>query len=353
MMKKIAIIGVVVVLVAAVLLLSQFVPSLQEKKSLLGGEYEKVLRHLERTYPEKIKLVYVKTLSMWGPLTKQRADTILKENLLVKDRLSTNTYHIDDSYEYINGKFTRYPDIRGKNIKEILAAKNDGLSIRLSSSLGYRIPQFKNIDEVKEFLDKYSDVLVDEASFAEKYKIEYFSLFEPDHLILSQRFPVDDDTTAEIVNNFKEDVIPRIKQVYNGKIEYQIGNADVWNFTKLNVSGLDHFGVLIGGMCDFELFKEKVDEIFSKAENLSESYNVPWVISELWINKKYDEEGNTCDLTGKRTRYYNYVFEKSRTSKNLVGIMIDTWNVDEPRFETSVKGTSSEQTIKEFFESWN
>jgi len=33
--------------------------------------------------------------------------------------------------------------------------------------------------------------------------------------------------------------------------------------------------------------------------------------------------------------------------------MIDTWNVDEPNFETSIKNTNSEQIIKNFFETWN
>jgi hypothetical protein len=292
---------------------------------------QEITQEFQRNYPEKIKLAYVNMLSMHGPVPENMANKIIQENLLVKDRLATNTYPLDDGYEYRNNKLEKYPDIRANTIKELVAVKNEGMAIGLVSSWWSPEgdPQFNNIDEVKSFLKNYANILVEEAKFAEEYKVEYFSLFEPDHLIWNQPFTVDEDTVADVVNDFKDDVVPRIRQVYNGKIEYQIGNADSWDFTKLNVSGLDQFGVLIGGMCDFEMFKKKVDEIFSKAEKLSEESGVPWVISELWINKIYNEEGNSCDLTGKRGKYYEYMFEKARTSKNLKGIMIDTWNVDE------------------------
>jgi len=305
----------------------------------------------ERIYPEKIKLVYTNMLSMHGPLSEDESNAILKENLPVKE-LNVNTYHLDDVYTYQNGNFIRNPDVRENTIKELVAAKNNNLSIRLAASWGYYDPQLKNVNEVRDFLKKYADILVEEAKFAEKYKVEYFSLFEPDHLVWNQPFDVNESEVANVVNEFVEYVVPRIRKFYKGKIEFQIGNADVWNFTKLNVSRLDYFGVLIGGTCDFEFFKEKVDEIFSKAESLSESSGVPWTISELWINKFYNEYVS-CDLSNNRSKYYEYVFEKTRNAKNLKGIMIDSWNIDEVGFETSIKNTEAEQTIKNFFETWN
>lgn len=356
MKKRFIVILLVLVIIAVLVIFKPLIfPLLEKKQEPSQGTVEETLREFERIYPEKIKLAYVNLLTMHGPLSKEKANILLEENLLVKERLSTNTYHLDDGYSYANGEFIRNPDVRENTLKELLAAKNAGMSIRLVSSwwMPEGDPQFQNINEVKEFLNKYADILVEEAKFAEDYKVEYFELFEPDHLVWHQPFSVNEDVVAETVNKFKENVVPRIRQVYKGKITYQIGNAGEWNFTKLNVSGLDHFGVLIGGMCDFEMFKKKVNEIFSKAEQLSESSNIPWVISELWINKVYNEEGNSCDLTGKRSKYYEYVFEKAKASKNLKGIMVDTWNVDEPGFETSVKDTPSEQTIRNFFETWN
>ncbi|RLJ02413.1 MAG: hypothetical protein DRP10_01285 [Candidatus Aenigmatarchaeota archaeon] len=356
-MKKrfIVILSVIVIIVILSIFKPLIFPSLKEEQEPLRGTVEETLREFERIYHKKIKLVYVNMLTMHGPLSEEKANILLEENLLVKERLSTNTYPLDDGFQYVNGEFVKNPDVRENTIKELLAAKNAGMSISLVSSwwTPEGDPQFKNIKEVKEFLNEYADILVEEAKFAEDYKVEYFELYEPDHLVWHQPFSVDEDTVAVIVNEFKENVVPRIRKVYKGKIGYQIGNAGDWNFTKLNVSCLDYFGVLIGGMCDFDMFKQKVDEIFSKAEQLSKSSGVQWVISELWINKVYDEEGNSCDLTDKRSKYYEYVFEKARASKNLKGIMIDTWNVDEPGFETSVKDTPSEQTIKNFFENWN
>jgi hypothetical protein len=104
--------------------------------------------------------------------------------------------------------------------------------------------------------------------------------------------------------------------------------------------------ILIGGSSNFEDFKAKVDVTFERAEILSEKYGVPWAITELWIGKRYDDKEINRDI------YYDYVFNKAKTTKNLIGIVIDTWNVDEPGFETSAKDTDSEQIIKEFFEKW-
>jgi len=358
MMKKRFILILSILVIIAILSIFKpfiFLSLKNEQQESSRESIEETLREFERIYPEKIKLVYVNMLTMQGPLSEEKANILLEENLLVKERLSTNTYPLDDGFQYVNGEFVKNPDVRENTIKELLAAKNAGMSISLVSSwwTPEGDPQFKNIKEVKEFLNEYADILVEEAKFAEDYDVEYFELYEPDHLVWHQPFSVDEDTVAEIVNEFKENVVPRIRRVYKGKIEYQIGNAGEWNFTKLNVSGLDYFGVLIGGMCDFDMFKQKVDEIFSKAEQLSDFSDVPWVISELWINKFYNEEGTFCNLTGKRSKYYEYVFEKARASKNLKGIMIDTWNVDEPNFETSIKNTNSEQIIKNFFETWN
>ncbi len=354
MMKKVFV-AVAVLMAAAVIVFGlslvfrhDYIP-LQNGFQRTIGDAQKFYRN----YPEKIKLVYTNLLSMHGPVSAERGREIVEENLLVKKRLGANTYNIDDGYEYMDGGFLQRPDVRQSSLTEMLAAKNEGMAIKMVSSWGMGAPQLRDVNEIREFFRKYTDVLVEEAKLAERMKVEYFSLFEPDHVVLSQPFYVDDDTVADIVNEFKDSAVKRIREVYEGGISYQIGNADMWNFTKLNVSGLDHFGVLIGGLCDFEKFKDNVDRIFSMAESLSESSGVPWVISELWINKKYDEEGNACDLRGRRSRYFEYVFEKAREARNLKGIMIDTWNVDEPGFETSVKDTEAEKTIKSFFESWN
>jgi len=319
---------------------------------LLGWLPRKRVR-VERTYPQKIKLAYVNLLSMHGPLSGREAEVLLRGNLRVQGSLATNTYNLDDGYEYRNGRFIKRSDIRKNTVRELLAVKNAGMAVRLVSSWGRDIPRFANLTELRKFLDDYADFLVREAEFAEEYGVEYLGLSEVDHLIWAQPFNTDEATVAAIVNDFKENTIPRIRRVYRGRLDYQIGDAGEWDFTQLDVSGLDHFGVLIGGMCDFDFWKQKVDEIFSKAERLSVESGVPWVISELWINKRYDEGTSGCDLSGKRGRYYDYVFQKAAESKNLVGIMIDSWNIDEPGFETSVEGTKEEQIIKSGFESWN
>ncbi len=200
--------------------------------------------------------------------------------------------------------------------------------------------EFHTVAEAKEFLERFTALIIEEAKFAQQRNVEFFSLGEPDHLLPNSR----DQERAALVNWFKGYVLPKLRAVYNGKVYYQIGDAVVWDFTKLNASGLDFFGVLIGGECNLEQFKQTVDNVYAKAEQLASEQNTPWVISELWINKRYE------DCTVEREPYYEYIF--SKPSRHLIGIMIDTWNVDEPGFETSIKGTPAEQVIEDFFAEW-
>jgi len=358
-MKKSFFVILAVFVVVAILLIFKLPIFLSPEKQIEQQEIIKTSKEskeeFERNYHGKIKTAFVKNFGMLPPW--ERTESLLRENLLAKERLGVNTYHTFTCYMYEKGHFKSCVPFVEEMYKaiseEISAVKKAGLAIDFSSSWGVGSKvNLADREDLERFLEEYKKILVKDAKFAEKYMVEYFSLNEPDHLIEEQPFHISENDKVEIINKYKNDVVPKIKEVYNGKIYYQIGDAVLWNFTKLNVSGLDYFGVLIGGMCDFEIFKRKVDEIFSKAESLSENSGVPWIISELWINKIYNEGENSCDLTGKRSKYYEYVFEKAKKSENLKGIMIDTWNVDEEGFETSVKDTPSEQTIKEFFEIW-
>jgi len=332
----------------------------QDNAKLMEGTKETGLskqveeKEFERNYPSKIKTAFVKNLGMVPPW--ERNNVLLKENLLAKERLGINTYHTFTCYMYTNGQFkscdSSFEEMYKTSADEISAVKKAGLAVDFGPSWSVGTgTSLADREDLERFLEEYKKTLIKDAEFAEKYKVEYFWLNEPDHLISEQSFYVSEDDKVEIINEYKEDIVPKIRAVYGGKIYYQIGDAGEWDFTKLNVSGLDYFGVLIGGTCNFDEFKRKVDIVFDRAENLSERSDIPWAISELWINKKY-EEGEFCDLSGKRNPYYQYVFEKAKSSKNLVGIMVDTWNVDEPGFETSVKDTQAEQVIQEFFEEW-
>ncbi len=316
---------------------------------------EQVRADAERIYPSKIKSAFVKNYGMVPPW--ERTDSLLSENLQIKERLGANTYHVFVCYTYSENSFdpcgplhtNDYSSLR----EEIRTAKEHGMRIDLWSSWGVNEGvKLKSRNDLDRFFDMYEQVLINDAKFAEEENVEYFSLNEPDHLINSQEFSVSENERVEIINSYKNSALQKIRKVYNGKVYYQIGDATEWDFTVLDVSGLDFFGVLINGGCDYEAFRGRVDEVFSRAERLSEKYNISWAISELIVSKQY-EDYDACDLHGKRTKYYEYVFNKSINSSRLIGIMIDTWNVDEPGFETSVKDTASEHSIREFFMEWD
>jgi len=287
-----------------------------------------------------------------------RNRSVVKENLTIKEKLAANTYSTFTCYRYQNNQFKPCGPIPERWMfkqvaREMVAAKKQGLAINFSVSWSPGVPiRLKTLEKLKEFLGQYQKLLIKNAEFAEKYQVEYFNLGEPDHLISEQNLPISDKERAEIINQFKDEVLPEIRKVYRGKVYYQIGDAGYWGFSLLDPSGLDFFGVLVGGSCDFSRFKNLVDQIFARSEELSQKYALPWIISELWINKNY-QGPDFCNLEGERDQYFQYVFQKTGSVPHLNGIIIDSWNVDEPGFETSVKDTPEESIIKNFFEGWN
>jgi hypothetical protein len=306
-------------------------------------------RHLSRRYPLTIKTASVKNL-ITSPLA---TDDLLKENLLIKDRLGANTYRVLSCYQYRQDNFVPCGPgllMRWQLAKEILAAKSKGLAVEMmvSWSPGQEV-KLKDRIKLEEFLNKYQDLLVKEADFAEKYKVEYFSLNEPDHLILSQDFPYTDEERVRLINGFKERLLPKIRGVYKGKVYYQVGDASEWDFSQLDPAGLDLFGILIGGRCNFAEFKNMVDRVFFRAKTLSQKYNTPWFISELWINKNYQKPA-PCNLSGRREIYYRYILEKAKSADNLIGVAVDSWNFDEPNFRASIKDTPAEAAVKSLLE---
>lgn len=344
--KKFIIIILIVFAIIALLLIL---------KPLLFPEETKFTRN----FPTKIKSAFVLPLMrIPGPNAPEKKAS-LAESLLIKERLAANTYSTQIHYHYQNGKFDLgvtgpkgtpiVPDaLVWKDVKDQLkAAKNSGFAVNLMITWGYQgHVELKDKKDLLNFLKAFEEALVEVAKVAEEYQVEYLSLYEPDHMIRDQKFTIPESEMVEIINQYKEETLAKVRAVYNGQLYYQIGDPQAWDFRQLDVSGLDFFGVLIGGSPNFEDFKKKIDLVFSRAGELSTNSGVPWIISELWIGKEYKGVGVN------RIPYFEYVFEKSKTSKNLKGIVVDTWNVDEAGFETAVKDTRAEEAVKNFFASW-
>jgi len=302
-----------------------------------------------RRYPERVKGFFVRCFPTLMPWERTRGR--LGENLQIAE-LGANTYRTFSSYKYEGGEFHSVEPFRwgmyndlSREIRSV-RARNLSVIMRSSWTPGGGI-WFSDKREMLNFLEQYIDLMEEDAKFSEGLGVEYFELGEPDHLIRTQGFPVSEDETVRMIDSFKEEALDRLRRVYTGKIYYQIGDAWDWDFTKLNVSGLDFFGVMIGGSCDFREFQRAVDLTFERAERLSNESGVPWMISELWINERYD-----CNLSGRRAPYFEYVFQKARDARHLKGILISTWNFEEPGFEASIKGTPAEEVVREFFGSW-
>jgi len=314
-------------------------------------------REYSRLYPEKIKGVFLKNLTVNPDFWKDGA--LLKENLSAQEKLGINTYPVFTCYQFSGEKFVPcgFPSEKimlFRAQREIAAAKRKNLAVVFSVAWGKGGRGRVSRENLQRFFQEYKKVVLKNAFLAEKMKVEFFSLNEPDFLVESALPGIGGEEKARIINDYKEMLLPELRKVFRGKIFYQIGHPFTWDFSLLDVQGLDFFGVLVDGSCEFSYFQQKTKEVFSRARALSQKSGLPWIISELWINKQYPQEiyGGPlrfCSLQGKRGPYFQYVFQQAAKEKNLKGIIIDSWNFDDRNFSVSLE-EEEKALVKSLFE---
>jgi len=278
--------------------------------------------------------------------------------------MGVNTYFIAPSYmqQYSKTKgefelfYSGYKDLNLLSQDEarralahtILMAKEQGMAVIL-------FPDYVELedggmarlgiaDDLEDHLEK---IALDLAQVAEDYQVEYFiPSNQIEMLLVTNGYSVEE--TVRRTNAFYARVVPKIREIYKGKILYKMGGFNKWrNYENISLEGADLFGFTGCYANDPDFISRDIKEAARMADKLSARYGIPWMNVEFLIRSAKDQER---DLGGVKSdlpieEYYQAGLEAfNQYAKNAVGFTVHSL-----LGSGKVYGTAAVPLIREFF----
>lgn len=278
---------------------------------------------LERKYPNKIK-------STWEPgaVYNRLALHYFADEL--KD-LGVNAYHVIPSYVIDQNKKVvlttqRYTgeQARQEVISNIIRAKKEGFAVVLVAGDYYPLFKigresnfpFPPLDKAPINMDNYEYQMEEEAikwaRIAEEYKVEYYApVNEFEYYMHDNDYPIKE--IHERTNKFYSRVIPKVRELYKGKIYCKVGSMDS-QFDGISFRQCDLFGIGYGTFTEPPAqFAAKVTSSIKMAEAVSARDGVPYIYGELFV-----VHNNVASFRDYYTAAIQAYKENAKTSRGLV-----------------------------------
>jgi hypothetical protein len=297
-----------------------------------------------RSYPAVIK-------GNWEPNEQYMAQT-LDDSDRLKD-LGVNTVSIAAEYAFNNdGSYYMYDERQVMiNLKR---AKEKGFSVLLAPSfIGSHGVDFEanGIDmNLERFFQLSEEIALKWAEISEEYSVEYFVPQKEFNFIIGN-YGETEEERANLTSFWHKNVLPKIKQVFTGKMVAALAHADEGTI----VTGYDYVGNTMGFVGEpLSLFEQELPAILEILRDVAANSGAEWLITEgivayggpFYPEYETDREGTVVDEL--QDDYYRLIFDQylSYTDNKPVGFFFTAWLM--PGID--VKDRPAEQDIKEFFE---
>lgn len=304
---------------------------------------------LERKYVSKIR-------STWEPGAPYNRLAVHYFADELKD-LGVNAYHVIPSYVVDPNKkvvlstqrFTGEQAME-EVISNILRAKKEGFAVVLVAGDYYPLFMhgresnfpFPPLDKAPINMDDYEYQIEEEAikwaKIVEEYKVEYYApVNEFEYYMYDNGYPIKE--IHDRTNRFYSRVIPKVRQLYSGKIYCKVGSMDA-QFDGISFKLCDIFGVGYGTMTEPpSQFAAKVASSIRMAETVSARDGVPYIYGELFT---------THNSVASFKEYYTAAAQAYKEdAKTSQGLVFMGWVQD----TNDVRGTEAVPVIKELFKS--
>lgn len=181
------------------------------------------------------------------------------------------------------------------------------------------------------FLENYEKIIIELAKISEEENVEIFSpMNEPDYKL-----------SAGLSSSWGQDILPKIRKVYKGKIMWKGSLSELVRENKqIDFSGYDVIGFTIFPFGGIEYYQEDIKRTIDIVKKWAKDDGVPEVFASEFgtykpVRIEQVDEPKSID----------YVFEAGEG--NLTGFMV----FDPPRgFGTQIKGSALEAVAKKWFE---
>ncbi len=234
----------------------------------------------ERNYQQPIKAVWEP-----GPAYNHIGITYFVDDY---KELGVNTYSITPKYSRQSGKLIHTIDratgekADTEKIASIIKAKKAGLQVVLVAHDLYDMFPDANRNEQfnpQEYIEEIKATSLKWARIAEEYKVEYFvPINEFEYILYENGYPA--EQACEITGQMYKEVIPKVREFFNGKIYCRVGGMDA-KFGCMDFSLCDVFGFTYGFSGGKE-YQSNFEALFRVGEELYEKYQKPYLMAEAF-----------------------------------------------------------------------
>lgn len=235
---------------------------------------------LEKKYQEPIKAVWEP-----GPAYNRIGATYFIDDY---KNLGVNTYSITPRYDRKGNSLIHSVDhatgekADDEKIVNIIKAKKAGLQVVLVAHDLYDMFPDANKNEKfnpEEYISEIKATSLKWAKIAEEYQVEYFvPINEFEYILYENGHSA--EKACEITNKMYTEVIPKVKEIYKGKIYCRVGGMDA-KFGCMDFSQCDVFGFTYGFSSGTN-YKSNFAGEFKVGEQLYEKYKVPYLMAEAF-----------------------------------------------------------------------
>ena len=267
-----------IILILILLLISSFISGctqLQEQsKENMPPNNENIP---PRYYPTYIK-------GVWEPIPYPNQYEMIKNDLNQLKDDGVNTIYILPIYPEDSAP----PEYTEKTIIwEIKKVRQEGFAVFICTDIFVENLNLNNIDD---FLNSLKQFILKWAEIAEDYNVEYFAPANELYMVVREKLGYEENSTQaeqlwRKIDGWHQEIISAIKEVYTGKMCYKpasIGFND--DPSTITLTGYDVFApnMPVGGF-SLDEFKGWLDIFIPLIINVSQTYNVEWMVGEYWI----------------------------------------------------------------------
>lgn len=309
------------------------------------GEKELAKRasDLKRIYPAVIK-------GNWEPSSFHMAKMLTEDSDRIRE-LGVNTVSVSVEYS-IDKDATPLLNNESQLISNIAKAKEKGFAVLVAPNfVGASGHNFKeegiNITR-DEYLKISEEIALKWAEFAEKYKVEFFAPQNEFNGMIGANFTQNDAEVAQITSDWHRRVLPKIKEVYSGKLLMKLSAIQ----DGIDAKGYDFVGITVfHGNDNLESFRKKLSSQYQILKNTAEKSGTKWLVSEAWFAYGGPFFNQTTNRTGEsldelQDDYFEASFEEYlKLTDNPSGYIFIAWIM--PGMD--IKNRPAEKVIKEYF----
>lgn len=304
---------------------------MMETEPLTQEEIETLKPTFTRNYPDVIK-------GNWEP----NANHMERLLVLDEDHIKTtgiNTVSIG-AENFFDKNNELYMHDEGRIMSNLARAKQKGFAVWIGVSfvgIGFGHDFEKKGITEEHYLQVSEEMALKWARIAEEFQVEFFDPQTELDFMIGHKFKHDPDETATIIEEWYQQMLPKLRAVYSGKIFAKIAVPN----RILDLSGYDYVGMGLGEiLMGPENFRQLAQQQYIAIQQIAKKSNAGWLVLEAWFPHAFSGRKQAESFRVSIEEYAKYIDQKPS------GYFFSAWTMP---FGLGIKSRPAEAVIRQFY----